>query len=69
MASVWRAASVLVRRMEERLRRRMWLQISARRMRMAGVTEPQQQQLTVHLKLKTTNKDFFTNTKLLCSSL
>jgi len=59
---VWRAASVLVRRMEERLSRRMWLHSSARRLRRAGVTEPQQQQETVHLNLPTTtNKDFFSS--------
>ena len=51
-ARVWSAASVLLRRTEARLRRTMWLQISARRLRRAGVTEPQQQQLAVHLKLR-----------------
>ena len=41
-----------MRRTEVRPRRTRWLEISARRLRRAGVTEPQQQQLAVHLKLR-----------------
>ena len=64
-ASVWSVASVLLRRTAERLRRTRWLQSSARRQSRAGVTGPQQQQPTVHLKLKTTtNKDFFNSRKI-----